>query len=360
MGPGRLTAVVGAFGFAEGWSRVRLRRLDEHPGVARSLGPKAREVQDQWASLARSLDPGRLLADHRAAEIEVVVLGDDRYPAALAADLEPPAVLFARGDLDLIAGTRVAIVGTRRCTRGGRLTALEMGRELAAAGIRVVSGLALGIDGAAHEGVLGAEPGAPPIGVVGTGLDVVYPTRHARLWDAVAHHGVLVSESPLGGTALPWRFPARNRIIAALSQVVVVVESHASGGALHTVDEALRRDRTILAVPGSVRSPAAAGTNGLLHDGMGPARDATDVLTALGLEGASHPDLSRADPTGPEQIIDPDDDVLLDLLDGGPMTLDALATRSQRDLGDLAVTMLRLEQQGRVERSGTWIERVNR
>ena len=162
----------------------------------------------------------------------------------------------------------------------------ELGRDLGRAGVRVVSGLALGIDAAAHHGALDAEAdgGAPPIGVVGSGLDVTYPRAHGALWTAVAAAGVLVGEAPLGAAPEPWRFPARNRIIAALGSVVVVVESHPRGGSRHTVDAAEARGRQVLAVPGSVRSPASRFTNELLADGCHPARDVTDVLVALGLE----------------------------------------------------------------------------
>src|SRR5439155_3892513 len=130
----------------------------------------------------------------------------------------------------------------------------------------------LGIDGAAHRGALdaGADGGAPPIGVVGSGLDVIYPKAHAGLWDAVARAGVLLSEAPLGAAPEPWRFPARNRIIAALGSVVVVVESREQGGSLHTVSEASRRNVPVMAVPGPVRSAASTGTNVLPAAGQWP------------------------------------------------------------------------------------------
>jgi DNA processing protein len=194
---------------------------------------------------------------------------------------------------------------------------------------------------------------------VGTGLDVVYPQRHARLWQAVAAGGVIVSEVPLGGGALPWRFPARNRIIAALSDLVVVVESHATGGALHTVDEAIRRDRSVLVVPGSVRSPASAGTNALLHAGFGPARDTDDVLTALGFTAPEPVPDDRA-PTVTMLATEPDpaDGALLAVLGGEPVSIDHLAASTGRPLGELALSVLRLEQAGLVSRSGSWVERV--
>jgi DNA processing protein len=151
--------------------------------------------------------------------------------------------------------------------------------------VAVVSGLARGIDGAAHVGALqgaGADPG-PPVAVVGTGPDVVYPASNAALWASVAAHGAVLSESPLGSPPRPRAFPARNRIIAALADVVVVVECHHRGGSLHTAEAAARRGIPVGAVPGSVRSPASRGTNGLLVDGCIPVRDAADALVAVSL-----------------------------------------------------------------------------
>jgi DNA protecting protein DprA len=179
----------------------------------------------------------------------------------------------------------VAIVGTRSATSYGLQTSSELGRGLAAAGVVVVSGLALGIDGAAHSGALrtGREDPAPPVAVVGTGLDVLYPKGNASLWREVEGHGVVFSEAPLGTTPRARVFPARNRIIAALSDVVVVVECQLGGGALYTAEAAARRSIPVCAIPGSVRSPASAGTNGLLVDGCTPVRDVDDVLTAVAL-----------------------------------------------------------------------------
>ena len=157
-----------------------------------------------------------------------------------------------------------------------------MGFDLARAGVRVLSGLALGIDAAAHKGALDA--GGAVVGVVGTGLDVVYPKRNRSLWAEVASLGLLVSEYPAGTQPERWRFPARNRLIAALSSGVVIVESHQRGGSLLTADEAVDRGKAVFSVPGSVVSPAADGTNGLIVDGASPVRHADDVLDALGLE----------------------------------------------------------------------------
>jgi DNA processing protein len=289
------------------------------------------------------------------AGIGVAVVGSPAYPRALVGDIEPPAVIFHRGTPDAISGPRVAVVGTRRCSPTGAGVAFELGRDLAAAGVAVVSGLASGIDGAAHRGALAAG-GAPPLGVVGTGLDVVYPPGQTRLWRAVAAAGVLLSEAPLGALPERWRFPARNRIIAALADLVVVVESHRRGGSLHTVDEADRRGRDVMAVPGSVRSAASEGTNALLAEGRAPVCSIDDVLVALGLAGrsgtgAASPRDRRATPHGADQPV-------LEAVGWQPSTLDQLLARTGMSLAALAPALDRLCDAGWVARRGGWYERI--
>jgi DNA processing protein len=297
-------------------------------------------------------DPDAALARHRAAGIEVLLPDDERYPRRLAGDRERPAVLFARGDLAALAEVRVAVIGTRRCTGSGAGFARELGRDLTDAGVAVVSGLALGIDGAAHRGVL--EAGGRPVGVVGSGLDVVYPSKHRDLWERVGREGVLLSEAPLGARPEAWRFPARNRIIAALAHVVVVVESHAAGGSLLTVKEAADRDVPVMAVPGSVRSSSSAGTNLLIADGCAPVLDPTDVIVALGLTAAS-----RAAEPDRRPAPDPRQKVVLDAFDWEPVTLEHLATRTGMRLPDLALALEALLATGWVTAAGGWYERVS-
>lgn len=280
IGPARYRALIEHAGGTEAaWAAVRSGRLD---GVDLRAGGRHGTLVDELRSAASRVDPADELDRHRGAGAHVLLPDDPGWPASLVDDPEPPLVLFARGDLDLLQSTSVAVVGTRRCTAVGARLAGGIGADLAGAGVPVVSGLALGIDGAAHRGALGG--GGHPIGVVASGLDVVYPLRHRSLWEQVASNGVLVSESPLGRPPERWRFPARNRIIAALAEVVVVVESRRRGGSMSTVEAALDRGRTVLAVPGSVAAEQSAGTNQLLSEGAGMARDAADVLAALGLD----------------------------------------------------------------------------
>lgn len=239
-----------------------------------------------WRQMAGRVDPPGWWAPYAAAGIGVTWPGRADYPSALLNDPERPGVLFWRGDLTHLDHRCVALVGTRRATHDGRSVAFEMGRDLAAAGICVVSGLALGIDGAAHAGALSARSSssaAGPAGVAASGVDVPYPRRHAGLWEQVVRGGVMLSETLPGRPPHAWRFPARNRIIAGLAAMVVVVESHAAGGSLITADAALARGVEVRVVPGPVHSSASAGSNQLLYDGPGPVRDAQDVLDALGV-----------------------------------------------------------------------------
>jgi DNA processing protein len=243
----------------------------------------------RFSRAARATDVSSAAARYRRAGVRLLLRGEAGYPSALVGDPTAPVVLFCAGEpgvLDSFA--TVAIVGTRSATAYGRRVAAELGLALAEEGVVVASGLARGIDSAAHTGALRASrPGvAGPAAVVGTGLDVVYPSSSAELWDRVARHGVILSESPLGTAPQPWVFPARNRIIAGLADVVVVVECHLSGGSLTTVEAAARRSVPVCVVPGSVHSPSSAGTNALLVDGCTPVRDATDVLVAVSLARA--------------------------------------------------------------------------
>ena len=208
------------------------------------------------------------------------IAGDADYPIA---DPLPdlPAVLFGEGDApEALAAPRVAIVGTRSATPHGLADARELGAFLAAAGVTVVSGLAIGIDGAAHEGALDA--GGAAIGVVATGLDVVYPRRHNVLTQRVRGRGLLLTEYPFGVQPHRAQFPERNRIIAAAADVCVVVEATATGGARITAEDAVRYGRDVFALPGARRNPAASGCNQLIADGAQVLLDPGDLLIALG------------------------------------------------------------------------------
>jgi DNA processing protein len=355
MGPARLVAILGARAPDDAWAQVRAGRSWGEPAVKRALGPAADRLVAAWRLAAARVDPARSWHDLAAAGFGVAAAGSPGYPTLLAGDVEPPAVVFHRGDPRALDGPRVAIVGTRRCSTTGAGVAFELGRDLAAAGVAVVSGLAAGIDGAAHRGALAAAA-APPVGVVATGLDVVYPPGQHQLWHAVAAAGLLLSEAPLGTAPERWRFPARNRIIAALADVVVVVESHRRGGSLYTVDEADRRGRDVLVVPGSVRSAASAGTNALLAEGRAPACSVDDVLVALGLAAPG----PVGDPAGADRRPAPHgaDRPVLEAVGWRASSLDELVLRTGLGLPALAAALDRLCEAGWVACQGGWYERI--
>jgi DNA processing protein len=346
MGPVRLAALLARWPADEAWDRAARGRAEvenAEPGLVR-----------RWRTEAASVDLERVWQTHLDAGVAVHVLGGPGYPDALAGDHEAPAVLFSRGRMTALEGPRVTIVGSRRCTQYGRDLAHELGRDLAAVGVRVVSGLALGVDGAAHVGALAAAA-APPVAVVGSGLDVVYPRSHARLWAQVAEAGLVLSEAPLGGRPESWRFPARNRILAALADVVVVVESRAQGGSRHTVNAADERGVKVMAVPGPVRSPASAYANDLLATGSAPARDVTDVLVALHLEGKAPALRPRAEPAPPG---DPVQAAVLEAMGWQSASLEQLVGRTGHTPGEVSVALARLEVGGAVVSGDGWWERA--
>lgn len=276
--------------------------------------------------------------------------GHPPFPPELASDPEPPRRLWARGDPGALELRRVAIIGTRRCTAYGRNLAYKLGADLTEAGVAVVSGLAIGIDGAAHEGVLAA--GGAPIGVVATGLDVVYPRRHGALWASVAQHGLLLTEAAPGTAPLPHLFPRRNRIIAALAEIVIVVESSVKGGSMHTVDAAIARGIDVMAVPGPVGSPASEGTNRLLVDGVAPVLSAEEVLLALGLQTAPRP-VDDA-PAPRRERLSAAARRVLDVLDFVAMPTDRVIDAAGLSRGEVLVALQELAVGARAGGGGGW------
>jgi DNA processing protein len=285
--------------------------------------------------------------------IDVVWWGHPAYPVLLLEDPLPPPVLFVKGSLQVLEGRRVGVVGTRNATAAGRVAARQLGEYLGLAGVHVVSGLARGIDGQAHRGLLCGEGPGRPIGVVASGLDVVYPREHRDLWHAVAEHGLLLSEAPPGTSPEAYRFPLRNRVVAALSEVLVVVESRERGGSLLTASAALERGVPVMAVPGSVGNRAASGTNALLRDGAAPVLDADDVLTALCLDHRRHGARVHLDPRPRPRG---SDEAVYRALQREPRTLDGLALATASPLVEVAMAAARLELAGWVACADGWYE----
>jgi DNA processing protein len=274
---------------ALGASPARLRRfLDGYtPEEAWEALARGRHLADPDGSYRPKMRTEMLDTVERAcdrAEVTISLLGRPGYPGSLAGDREAPAVLFSRGDLSILSGMpRVTVVGTRSATPYGLGVAAELGEHLAGCGVVVISGLARGVDSAAHHGALRSRNNPGVAGVLGTAVDAPATKAQCALREAVAASGVLLSELPPGVTGARWWFAVRNRVMAALAHVVVVVECHGRGGSLHTVEAARDRGLMLMAVPGSVRSPASVGTNALLVDGIAPARNGDDVITAIEL-----------------------------------------------------------------------------
>lgn len=289
-----------------------------------------------------------------AARRRVVALGSADYPVALLDIEDPPLLLYLMGQewpAPATGGLHIAVVGSRNPTPQGEGNAHQFALALARAGHTIVSGMALGVDGAAHRGAIeGAAAGqVATLAVVGTGLDRVYPKRHLELAHAIARHGVLISEYPLGTPPLAPNFPKRNRIIAGLTQGTLVVEAALQSGSLITARQAVEQGKEVFAIPGSIHSPQSRGCHALLKQGAKLVESAQDILEELApgfaIDSiAFHADLARAEATsGPE-------DGLLAALGHDPVSLDALAARTGMDAASLQARLLTLELDGTVAR----------
>jgi DNA processing protein len=272
----------------------------------------------------------------------VITLGDPRYPRGLLDAPDPPLLIYAQGRIELLQANAIAIVGSRNPTPQGTDNARAFASHLSHAGLTVVSGLALGVDAAAHAG--GLEGAASTIAVVGTGLDIVYPRRNLGLAHRIADKGLIVSEYALGTPSLAQNFPRRNRIIAGLASGTLVVEAALKSGSLITARLANEAGREVFAIPGSIHSPQSRGCHALIKQGAKLVETAQDILEELRLPGAL-PEASAAAPGA-----DPADAPLLAALGFDPVTLDALAARTGWGAAELSTRLLELELDGRVAR----------
>ena len=287
----------------------------------------------------RAFDEEAFRRDLDARGFRWVARSDRAFPPLLRSIHDPPPGLFVRGarELELLAQPSVAIVGARACSPYGASVATNLGRELAAAGVPVVSGLARGVDAAAHRGALAS---GSTVAVLGCGIDRDYPRAHAVLANEVASRGLIVSEYPPGVEPAPWRFPARNRIVAGLAQATVVVEARERSGALITADLALDDGRDVLAVPGEITSQLSRGTNHLLRLGAIPVTCAADVLEAIGVE----PPAAREPPTLERRL-----ELVRGLVADAATTADELARQTGHSAGAVAAALAELELLGLVE-----------
>jgi DNA processing protein len=337
--------LLSAFGPPENIWHQPLAELRQVVSAAQSQA--LQREPEGWATLLEAT--WQWLQD-KPTERAIVTLGDSDYPAALLDTADPPLLLYAIGQIAHLCQLRshhaIAMVGSRNPTPQGSLNAREFARSLAACGLTVVSGLALGIDGAAHEGALqGAEPGQlATIAVVGTGLDRVYPKQHLALAHSIAAQGLILSEYPLGTPPLNANFPKRNRLISGLSQATLVVEAALKSGSLITAKQALEQGRDVFAIPGSIHSPQSKGCHALIKQGAKLVESAQDVLEELRWPDApvqSHEDQPKtaAADTG-----------LLAQMGHDPIGLDALQARCGLETPQLQAQLLELELAGQLAR----------
>jgi DNA processing protein len=285
---------------------------------------------ERWRAFERRFDKRAYLEQLAAAGHRFAPRSSPDFPPLLRAIHDPPAGLFLRGpsEPEILSQPAVAVVGARACSGYGASVARSLGRELAAAGLVVVSGLARGIDAEAHRGAL--EAGGTTVAVLGCGIDRDYPAAHAELARRVADAGLIVSEYAPGVEPAPWRFPARNRLVAGLCGATVVVEARERSGALITADLALEEGREVFAVPGEITSALSAGTNALLKLGAAPLTTASDLLASFGIE----PEPARGERSP-----------LLELL---PASADELVRKTGLGADEVARTLVELELEGQV------------
>lgn len=361
IGRGTARQLLAALGSAERVLAADERLLQALVGPAVGAILKRRDARDD-ACVATTLS--WLASASSDSPRDIVVLGDPRYPALLLETADPPLLLFTLGRVELLSTPGVAIVGSRGATPQGMDNARAFARFLSEHQLTVVSGLAMGIDGAAHDGGL-AGPGST-VAFVGTGLDRVYPARHAELCRRIAVQGLVASEYPLGAEALPINFPRRNRLIAGITRGTLVVEAALESGSLITARLAVDCGREVFAIPGSIHSPQSRGCHQLIKEGAKLVETGADVLQELrlaGPEGAPRARLSPAQPSLfalPRQPDSEDQDdtedsngpdaALRAALGHDPVTFDALAARTGMPFDQLAARLLELELAGAVQR----------
>lgn len=319
--------------------RAPVKDLCQVPGV----GKKLAKALDPTA-LSRAADRELLEAEQQ--KVTILTCNDRRYPESLRHIYSPPAVLYVKGDVELLTTPCVAMVGSRAATVYGKRIAGDMACRLARGGITVVSGVALGIDAAAHNGAL---RGGATIGVLGCGIDVVYPRQHGDLYEEIIAKGALISEAPLGAKPEAFRFPSRNRIISGLSLGVVVVEAAQKSGSLITARMALEQGRDVFAIPGQIDSVKSCGAHRLLQEGATLVHTVDDIFQELGLGGGQEAHSCCQVEKRLATALTPEEEKLYGWLDVYPQNIDELIQNSRMAPEKVAELLLLLELKGRVE-----------
>lgn len=298
-------------------------------------------------ALQTKIDRTLAWADHP--DNHVLTLADHQYPKSLLNISDPPPVLYAKGDIALLTRPSIAIVGSRNATKQGLQNAERFAHVLSAAGLTVISGLALGIDAAAHQGALlhtrSGHVGGSTVAVTGTGLDLVYPARNRELAHQIAEAGCLLSEYPLGTPAIASNFPRRNRIISGLAMGVLVVEAAAQSGSLITARSALEQGREVFAIPGSIHSPLSKGCHVLIRQGAKLVESAQDIMEELRWSPGNLPLPALNEP----MQNDPSLHYLLEVAGYDPVSVDQLLQRSDLSVAEVQAGLLTLELNGQME-----------
>ena len=340
--------LLDTFGSAEGILAASVKDLETVPGVGPRLSKAIRRGPDRKRLEAE-------ISNVRRSGASVLGLGSANYPSLLLEIPDPPPVLFLLGRPPEPDRPRVAIVGTRRPTQAGLSLARELARDLAALGIEVVSGLARGIDSAAHLGAL--EGGGTTLAVLGCGIDVLYPMRRRDLRNEIVARGTVVSEFPMRAPPIPEYFPRRNRIISGLSWGVVVVEAAARSGALLTAGLALEQGREVMAVPGDPRSRVAFGPNRLIQEGAKLVMSVADVLEELPLIGRDALAKLETAPPEPKSEVEK---AILRAIEGGAGLVDEIAESTGHGVSVVLERLLEMELRGLVRRTaGAGYEQVS-
>jgi DNA processing protein len=331
LGAASLRRLLAEFGSPEAVLSASRAALARHVGA-----PVAAAIRESASDAALAAASAWL----QDSSNRIITLGDAVYPPQLLQIPDPPALLYVKGRSELLTHPSIAVVGSRNATAQGIANAEAFARAMSDAGLTVVSGLALGVDAAAHRG--GLAGAGSSIAVLGTGADIVYPAKNRALAHELAERGVLVSEYPLGMGPLPGNFPRRNRLISGLALGCLVVEAAADSGSLITARLATDQGREVFAIPGSIHSPLARGCHALIRQGAKLVESANDILEELKLQARP-----RAASTA-EEVADPAAHRLLDALGYDACDLDTLATRCGFSAADTAALLTQLELDGRI------------
>ena len=339
VGPETQRHLLAAFGLPENIFSAPRNSLRQ---VAGSKADRLLD-HDNEAAIAQALDwasqPGN----------RILTLADPEYPQSLLQSSDPPCLLYIKGRVELLNRPALALVGSRNATPQGLQDAESFAQALAQRGITVISGMALGIDGAAHRGALKGE--GSTVAIIGTGADRIYPSRHKDLALELVRHGAIVSEFPLGTPAVAHNFPRRNRIIAGLARGCLVVEAALESGSLITARLAGELGRDVFAMPGSIHSPLAKGCHRLIKQGAKLVETAQDILEEIGYplpEGPMNTGISTAMPPEAAPMLDPDQRTVLDALGHDPANLDQLLQRTSLTADALCAILVALELADRV------------